>query len=72
MNELTLLSIAMTLFVVVLVLAGLWIFLRSIVHRLDGDIYTTVGIAALSIMVAVFLIRILPEHILSFITYYIM
>lgn len=49
MNELTLLSIAVTLFVIILVVAGVFTFLKSIV-RLDGDIYTTAGIVALSIM----------------------
>ena len=44
MNELTLLSIAVTLFVIILVVAGVFTFLKSIVHRLDGDIYTTAGI----------------------------
>jgi|GEM_PF-1792178 len=72
MNELTLLSIAVTLFVIILVIAGVFTFLESIVHRLDGDIYTTAGIVALSIMFAVFLIRILSDRILSFITYYFM
>ena len=72
MNELTLLSIAVTLFVIILVIAGVFTFLKSIVHRLDGDIYTTAGIVALSIMFAVFLIRILADRILSFITYYFM
>lgn len=72
MNELTLLSIAVTLFVIILVVAGVFTFLKSIVHRLDGDIYTTAGIVALSIMFAVFLIRILSDRILSFITYYFM
>lgn len=72
MNELTLLSIAVTLFVIILVIAGVFTFLKSIVHRLDGDIYTTAGIVALSIMFAVFLIRILSDRILSFITYYFM
>lgn len=72
MNELTLFSIAVTLFVIILVIAGVFIFLKSIVHRLDGDIYTTAGIVALSIMFAVFLIRILSDRILSFITYYFM
>lgn len=50
MNELTLLSIAVTLFVIILVVAGVFTFLKSIVYRLDGDIYTTAGIVALSIM----------------------
>lgn len=50
MNELTLLSIAVTLFVIILVVARVFTFLKSIVHRLDGDIYTTAGIVALSIM----------------------
>lgn len=72
MNELTLLSIAVTLFVIILVIAGVFTFKKSIVHRLDGDIYTTAGIVALSIMFAVFLIRILSDRILSFITYYFM
>lgn len=72
MNELTLLSNAVTLFVIILVIAGVFTFLESIVHRLDGDIYTTAGIVALSIMFAVFLIRILSDRILSFITYYFM
>lgn len=72
MNELTLLSIAVTLFVIILVIAGVFTFLESIVHRLDGDIYTTAGIVALSLMFAVFLIRILSDRILSFITYYFM
>lgn len=72
MNELTLLSIAVTLFVIILVIAGVFTFLKSIVHRLDGDIYTTASIVALSIMFAVFLIRILSDRILSFITYYFM
>lgn len=72
MNELTLLSIAVTLFVIILVIAGVFTFYKSIVHRLDGDIYTTAGIVALSIMFAVFLIRILSDRILSFITYYFM
>ena len=72
MNELTLLSIAVTLFVIILVIAGVFTFLKSIVHRLDGDIYTTAGIAVLSIMFAVFLIRILSDRILSLITYYFM
>ena len=72
MNELTLLSIAVTLFVIILVIAGVFTFLKSIVHRLDGDIYTTAGIVTLSIMFAVFLIRILSDRILSFITYYFM
>ena len=72
MNELILLSIAVTLFVIILVVAGVFTFLKSIVHRLDGDIYTTAGIVALSIMFAVFLIRILSDRILSFITYYFM
>ena len=34
----------------ILVVAGVFTFLKSIVHRLDGDIYTTAGIVALSIM----------------------
>lgn len=41
MNELTLLSIAVTLFVIILVIAGVFTFLKSIVHRLDGDIYNS-------------------------------
>lgn len=72
MNELTLLSIAVTLFVIILVIAGVFTFLKSIVHRLDGDIYTTAGITVLSIMFAVFLIRILSDRVLSLITYYFM
>ena len=72
MDELTLLSIIVTLFVIILVLAGVFTFLKSIVHRLGGDICTIASIAALSIMVAVFLIRILSDRILSLITYYFM
>lgn len=72
MNELTLLSIAVTLFVIILVLAGVFTFLKSIVHRLNGDIYTTAGITVLSIIFAVFLIRILSDRVLSLITYYFM
>ena len=72
MNELTLLSIAVTLFVIILVIAGVFTFLKSIMHRLNGDIYTTAGITVLSIMFAVFLIRILSDRVLSLITYYFM
>lgn len=44
----------------------------DIVGIYDFDEFTKAGIVALSIMFAVFLIRILSDRILSFITYYFM